>query len=231
MALRAERITVHYGGVTAADDVSFTVERGEIVGLIGPNGSGKTTVLNATTGFARRTAGTIELDGEDLSRQRADAIAKRGLRRTFQAAPHFSWLTVGEHLRLAEQAASAETVDPREVSATLDLDRYVAEFPEALPYGVQRNLGLFMALAAAPTYLLLDEPTSGLHQTEVEEVRVVLEAQKAAGVGILMVDHNVPFVRSVVDRLIVLNAGAIVAAGKPQEVFETELVRSVYLGL
>lgn len=233
MSMAIEDLSVHYGGVVAADHVAIEIEPGKVVGLIGPNGSGKTTVVNATTGYARKAAGTVTRDGLDLTRKSPTEIARSGVRRTFQGARWFPRLTLTEHIEVTA-GAGRRAAEGAELAAwaseTLGFSGLGGSAPGDLPYGTQRNLGLLLAVAGAPEYLLLDEPASGLHHHELEKVARVIEGLAEAGTGVLLIDHHMGFIRQIADELVVMNAGQVLARGNPEEVLAADSVREVYLG-
>ncbi|MGH6718027.1 MAG: ABC transporter ATP-binding protein [Alphaproteobacteria bacterium] len=245
--LEVEGLGKRFGGLAAVDDLSFRVEPGEIRGLIGPNGAGKTTIFNVISGFYAPTAGRVVYDGRDISGLRAHRIAALGLVRTFQASLLFQEMTVlenvlvGRHLRApvslwdalsgrgraTEQAAEAHAL---EVLATLDLAERRDEATVNLPHGLQRVLGIAVALAAEPKVVMLDEPFTGMN---VEETRVMMEhirAVRARGVTILLVEHDMQAVMGLCDRITVLNFGRLLAEGTPEEIRRHPDVIEAYLG-
>lgn len=248
MTLEVIDIMVKYGGVTAVDSVAFTIEPGEILGIIGPNGSGKTTLLNAVTGFAHRRRGVVIVDGKDVTGLPPERLIAVGLRRTFQASRHLRWLTVADHIEIAGKAASGdlqaegrsrwwfrhriEGFDRRttELVEALGIAPHLHDEPHELPYGLQRNLGLLTAVVGSPRYVLLDEPTSGLHQQEADEVAAIIRRLSEQGMGIGIVDHNMRFLRALVGRILALEAGRVVGYGPTEDVLDSEEVRRVYLG-
>jgi ABC-type branched-subunit amino acid transport system ATPase component len=235
MALEAVSIRVRYGGVVAVADVSFVLEPGEIMGVIGPNGSGKTTLLNAVTGFARRAHGKVILDGDDVSNLRPEQLSRRGLRRTFQASRSFRWLTVADHIDIVGASLSggrSTSLSSRtaELVDVLGLSGYLHSMPLDLPYGVQRNLGLLLAVIGAPRYLLLDEPTSGLHAQEADEASGIIRLLSEQGLGVMIIDHNMRFLRGLAKSIVALEMGQVVASGEANMVLDSDEVRRVYLG-
>ncbi len=246
--LEAESITKRFSGITALDAVSLTVDGGESVGLIGPNGAGKTTFFNCLLGLLRPDAGSVRFDGRDLTRMPVYRRARAGIGRTFQRIELFSGLTVREHLLVAERSRlgtgrfwrdvlnlSAPSVDERaRAAATLELLALddVADAPiEALSLGRGRLVEVGRALMAEPKLLLLDEPSSGLDVSETEALADMLRhVRDARGTAVLLVEHDVEFVRAFVDRLYVLDFGSLIAAGPTREVLGSDEVRKAYLG-
>ena len=242
--LRLEDISVSFGGVRAVDGVSLTVEPGEVVALIGPNGAGKTTLIDAVTGFAP-ARGSIRLGSRELSGLPAHRRAALGLSRSWQSLDLFEDMTVLENLRVA--------ADPRDAAAflvdlvrpsrgglsaealraieTFDLAPDLGRRPDRLSAGRRRLVALARAIAADPSVLLLDEPCAGLDRHEREEVApMVRELATGAGIGVLLVEHDVDLVRRVADRAVALDFGAPIASGSPAAVLADAGVRRAYLG-
>lgn len=243
--LEVRDLTVRYGGVVAVSEVSFTVPAGHIVGLIGPNGAGKTSVIDAVTGFTRAAAGSTKLDGQDLSRLTAAKRARVGLSRSFQSLELFEDATVLDNLRAASDPRDrlsyltdlVHPVDPPlpgEVVAAInefrlgdDLLRHVQD----LPYGQRRLLAIARAVATQPSVLLLDEPAAGLGDVETADLAtLVRRLADDWGLGVLLVEHDMNFVMSVCDHIIVLDFGVKIAEGTPEEIRRNPAVIAAYLG-
>jgi branched-chain amino acid transport system ATP-binding protein len=248
-ALSLKHVNVHFGGLTAIADMSFTVQEGEVVGLIGPNGAGKTTAFNVMTGFLRPSAGEICFRGTPLKGLPPHEVAGRGLVRTFQRTSVFHNNTVFENVLIGlhrhgqsslwdalfalprERASERRLADA--VGDILDLVGIAgraSELAGTLPYGDQRLLGVAVALAARPTMLLLDEPVSGMNATETAKVMKLIEKIRLSGITILLVEHDMPMVMGVSDRIIVLNYGRIIAEGPPLAIQRDPEVVRAYLG-
>lgn len=236
MALVAEGVSVRFGGLAAIDDVSFTLEPGEIVGLIGPNGAGKTTLVNVLTGFQKPSAGEVRLDGRRFDGAAPDAFARAGIARTFQAVRLFKGLSVSENLEVSLVANGLSRRRARERAKAL-----LAEFlpgdrggmpAAALTYGETRNVGIARALALEPSYLLLDEPAAGMAAAEAEDLRqAIVRVRAAYGCGILVVEHNMALIFALCDRIHVLGSGMTFAVGSPDEISANPTVREAYLGV
>lgn len=248
--LRVYGLTKHFGGLVALRDVTFTVEPREIVGVIGPNGAGKTTAFNIISGFLHPTAGEVRYGDQLISGWSPAAIARLGVVRTFQITSLFPDLTAAENVRIGAhlwahrgwralmlRAASyrlREREIEREVDELLELLR-LREFRDvparSLPYGAQRGLELAVALATRAPLLLLDEPAAGLNPEETSWLRGVLRDLRASGHTIALIEHDVPLVMELCDRLIVLNHGEKIAEGPPRQVASEPAVLQAYLGM
>jgi branched-chain amino acid transport system permease protein len=230
--LELRGVTKHYGGVLALDDVSFTVGAGEIVGLVGANGAGKTTLFDVVSGFTNADAGTIALYGDggpvvDMSRLPAYQRARRGLGRSFQDGRLFPALTVRDTIAVA--ARTPARVD--EILDTVHLRAYGDAFVHELSTGTRRIVDLACALAHEPSVLLLDEPSSGLAQAEAEALAPLLvQARDTLGTTMLVIEHDVPVLRSVAERLVALDLGRVVAEGPVDAVLHDPAVARAFGG-
>jgi branched-chain amino acid transport system ATP-binding protein len=247
--LSIENVAVRFGGLVALSELTFTVCEGEIVGLIGPNGAGKTTAFNVFTGFLKPTGGEVRYRGTLLNGLKPHEIAGLGLVRTFQRTSVFQNNSVFENVLIGlhrrarstlwdtllalprEKIAEREVADKaREILALVGLENRAAELAGALAYGEQRLLGIALALAAQPSMLLLDEPVSGMNSSESAKVIKLVETICARGVAILLVEHDMPMIMQVSDRIVVLNYGRIIAEGSPAEIQRHPDVIRAYLG-
>ena len=248
-ALEIADLGVTFGGVRAVAGVSFAVAPGSLTALIGPNGAGKTTLFNLVTGVVRPNSGAVVLFGAPILGLRADAIAARGLLRTFQTARVFPGMTVrenllvGAHRRLRAGALAQmlrlgaarreEQAEGARAEVLLDLLGLAAWRDVAateLPMGAQKLLEVGRALMGGPRMLLLDEPAAGLNDTETAGLAALLRAIRAAGVTVLIVEHNMALVMESADQVVVLDAGRLIAAGTPVAVRNDPAVIAAYLG-
>ncbi|MCL2491824.1 MAG: ABC transporter ATP-binding protein [Coriobacteriia bacterium] len=224
-----------FEGLRAVDDVSFELVQGEILGLIGPNGSGKTTAINLITGLLSKTDGTVIIDGVDISAYPAHKIARAGLARTYQTIRLFKELTVRENV---EVGAVGMGISRRNAAVTAD--RLLEELgiadqsdklAKSLTFGDARRLEIARALATDPKFLLLDEPAAGLNEAETDALLAYLRPLPAEkGIGILVVDHDMRLMMNLCDELIVLNYGKIISKGTPAQVSADPDVVEAYLG-
>jgi branched-chain amino acid transport system ATP-binding protein len=235
--LEARNLDVRFGELHAVRDVSLTVDRGEILGLIGPNGAGKTTTFNAVSGVQRCT-GTVVLDGVDVSRAAPDRRARLGMSRTFQRLEVFGSMTAYDNIRTAAEIAARGRRQP--VRSALPVAERVIDLvglrdqadrrADALPTGQARLVELGRVLATGPKVVLLDEPASGLDDVETERLARVLDALRADGMAVLLVEHDIDLVMGLCSRVCVLNLGEVIASGTPAEVRGDAAVQEAYLG-
>ena len=247
--LEVSGLSKRFGGLVAVDNVSFTMDAGELFGIIGPNGAGKTTLFNLVTGTLRPTSGTVRFRGENLARLRPDAVARRGIVRTFQSTTIFREASVLDNLRrahllrtlhqparlLARGARAAELAaaekGANEILHLLGLDRFAAQKARELPYGSQKLLGVGIALATRPRLLLMDEPAAGLNPNETHAIGDLFRRlRNERGIDIILVEHDVRLIMSVCDRILVLNYGRAIAIGRAEEIRTNPEVIEAYLG-
>ncbi|HET7367341.1 MAG TPA: ABC transporter ATP-binding protein [Gaiella sp.] len=219
----------------ALDGVTTEVRRTEVVGLIGPNGAGKSTLVNVLSGFDAPTSGTVELDGEDVTRWPAHRRGRAGLARTFQHSRSFRNLTVRENVEIAAIGTGTGPREARrradELLELLGLDGRADAAASSLPHGDERRLGVARALATEPRYVLMDEPAAGLTEAEVPAFAAVVRAVRDDHeAGVLLIDHNMALIMDVCDRIQVLDQGRVLAEGTPADIRANLDVAAAYLG-
>ena len=248
-ALTIEAVTKRFGGLTAVGSASLVVAPGTVHGLIGPNGAGKSTLIGIVSGFVRPFDGEVRFAGRSLGALGPAAIAQLGLARTFQQATPIAGLTtlenvmVGMHLHYRatvgavllrlpamRREARAHEAAARRALAEFELERDADADASDLPFGKLRFLEIARAIVMRPRILLLDEPAAGLNPTETLHLEGIVRAQAALGTGILLIDHDVPFVFRLSDHVTVMNFGSIIASGSPDHVYHHPAVREAYLG-
>ena len=242
-AVETRALQKDFAGFRAVDGVELRLEEQRVHALVGPNGAGKTSLFNLLTGFLRPTSGQVLLFGEDVTGQRPDQIAKRGVARSFQITSLFEELSVIEHVALALQsrttlgygfwrddAALRRFHEPaRALLAQVGLDELAERHASQLPYGQKRALELALALALEPRLLLLDEPTAGMGAEDVQRT-IALVAGLREGRTIVLVEHNMGVVGSLADNVIVLQQGKVIAQGPYDAVRVDPAVIAAYLG-
>jgi branched-chain amino acid transport system ATP-binding protein len=232
-ALRIERVCKTYGGLTALNDVSFEVHPGAIFSVIGPNGAGKTTLINCISGFSAPTSGGVSWRGEDITRHPPFRVTAAGISRTFQNAKLWWNMTVLETVSVGFSSRPGAHRHFDGVPALLDfvgLTSYADAFASELSYGDQRRLDLARALATGPSLLLLDEPAAGMNEKESEGLMGILRELRRIGCAIVMIEHDMPVVMGVSDRIMVLNFGIKIAEGTAAEIRANPAVIEAYLG-
>lgn len=247
--LTTENLTKRFGGLIANNDLTLTIPKGQVTGLIGPNGSGKTTFINLITGVYSLTSGIVRFEGKDISGRPSHEIAALGIARTYQQIRVFNQLTTLENVMAARHIQfSANLLDviwgskrlAREEKAQYDkamelleivgLADKADEMPKNLPYGFRRNLEIARALALEPKLLLLDEPAAGMNRDEFMAVTDLILKLRDGGLSILLVEHTMEFVETVVDKVIVLNFGQKLAEGTFKAIENDPRVIEAYLG-
>jgi branched-chain amino acid transport system ATP-binding protein len=230
--LNVDRLVKRFGGFTALDGLSFHVVSGEILGLVGPNGSGKTTAINVTSGLYAPDGGEIVFDGQSIGGVASHKLVHRGINRTFQVPKPFMSLSVRENVEVALAYGNAS-------ASSLSIDALLQEFrlielsdrPAAdLNSAQQKMLDLTRALATAPRLLLLDELAAGLNPAELDWIAERIKALAAKGMAIIVVEHLMGFIEHITDRVIVMNAGREIFEGKLAEAVKQKQVIEVFLG-
>jgi len=233
--LAIEGLTQRFGGVAALTDVSFSVDARTVQALIGPNGAGKTTLFNAITGFLRPDSGRAYFKGRRIDGMAPQRIARLGMVRSFQSIRMFKGLTVYESLLVSRPRERRWSVSASQAKVGRMLERMrLADVADRvcsdLPLLAQRRVEVARALMTDPTMILLDEPSAGATVPERHALVELIAELKGAGTTVMVVEHNVPFVMQVSDRMVVLDFGKKVAEGTPAEIAENPIVREIYLG-
>jgi branched-chain amino acid transport system ATP-binding protein len=234
-SLDVEGVTVDFQGLRAIEKVSLSLARGEILGLIGPNGAGKTTLVNVLTGFQTPTEGRVRLAGADITLWPAFKRSRAGLARTFQSVLLFKGLSVMENIEAGAVAVGLDREAARkralDIMEWLSLGPVGARVAGTLPFGSERRVGIGRAIAMRPAFLLMDEPAAGLNDSECTGLeQVIRRVRQEIGCGILLIEHRMPLVFSLCDRIHVLEQGRSIAAGTPAEIRADPRVRPAYLG-
>lgn len=232
--LEVSGITMKFGSLVANNDVSFSVNQGEIVGLIGPNGSGKTTLFNCVSGTYKPTAGKVTFDGTDITGMPVHRIAAMGLTRTFQVVRPLKEMTVlenimvGAYLHHRERDRAAEAAE--RCMKLCFLEEWRDRPAGAMTIGNKKRLEVARALATSPKMILLDEAVAGLTSTEVNEMVALITGLRDNGTTILMVEHIMEAIMPISSKIVVLNGGNKIAEGPPEEISHDEQVITAYLG-
>lgn len=247
--LRLDGLFKTFGGLLAVDHVSFSVEKDEIVGLIGPNGAGKTTVFNLITGNYQPDDGKVFFNDQDITGMKPNLIVNLGIARTFQNIRLFQTMSVlenvlaGCHCRMKSGLLSSMFHTPKQRQeekraveramqelAFVGLDQDHDKLAGSLSYGNQRLLEIARAVASDPSFLILDEPAGGMNDQETAALVELIYAIKERGISVLLIEHDMSLVMRVCKRLIVLEYGAVIAEGDPEDIKENERVIEAYLG-
>ncbi len=247
--LELKGITQVFGGVTALDDVSFTVDSNLITGVIGPNGAGKTTLFNIVTGIYQQTAGTVIFEGRDISGLPAERLAALGMVRTFQNVELFGQMTVlenvmvGMHSRTRSGLLACSLKMPWTVAeerriqeeahqwlSFVGIDELADVQASNLPFGKGRLLEIARALACKPRMVLMDEPAAGLNSQETMGLAALIRRIRDTGVTVVLVEHDMELVMDICEQIVVLNLGRKLAEGTPREIQDNHEVIAAYLG-
>ena len=243
--LVCQSLAMRFGGLRAVNNLSFTVSEGAIHGLIGPNGAGKTTVFNIISGYYAPTDGKVLFRGENIAGLKMHAVARRGLVRTFQHSSLFNEMSVLENVLIGLSAkptltaallannASERTENIKQAEALLaffNLSAHRDATAAELPHGLQRTLGIAVAMAAKPTLLMLDEPFTGMNPEETRRMMELTEKVRNNGITILLVEHDMRAVMGLCDKITVINFGEMLAEGTADEIANHPRVIEAYLG-
>jgi ABC-type branched-subunit amino acid transport system ATPase component len=232
--LQVRGLKKDYRGVHAVRDATFDVPEGQILGLIGPNGSGKTTTFNVICGFVQPSAGEVLLDGQVITGQRPSKLARAGIGRTFQLAQVFAGLSVIDNVALGLSTRQTSSRRLERVEWALEMVGLLPlahEKSGSLSYGQRKLLDLASVLAAEPRLLMLDEPVAGVNERVIERIATVLARLRAEeGTSVLLVEHNLPFAMGICDSIVVLDQGEVIAQGDPATVRSDQRVIDSYLG-
>jgi branched-chain amino acid transport system ATP-binding protein len=242
-------VTKRFGGLTALDDVSFAVAPGEAFGVIGPNGAGKTTLLDIVSGFYPPDRGDVHHRGKAITRKPLRAVVEHGVVRTFQLTAVFPEMTVLENIEVgcylrqrpsfvreicsspgARRAARNEQRLARDIAASVGLEAHQHDRAGPLPYGLKKALSIGIILATDPKTVLLDEPVAGMNESEIDLMLGNIAGLSARGLTVIVVEHNVPFIMDICDRVLVLNFGRVLTEGPPAQVLNDPAVIDAYLG-
>lgn len=234
--LQLDGVTRRFGGVVAVDNVTLSINKGDVIGLIGPNGAGKTTLVNLVTGFLPKTAGSVLFEGRDISGTPAHRIARQGIARTFQIVQPFSEMTVLENVMAgalfcgqheSTKAASDKAYHYLEFTGLAEFALYSAS---DLSLANRKRLELAKSLAMEPRLLFLDEVNAGLNSSELDQALELIKKIAAQGVTIIIIEHLLKIILSLVQRIVVLHHGALLSDGSPSDVINDPAVIKAYLG-
>jgi len=235
--LEGKKVTKHFGGLAALQNVDFSIHQGEVVGLIGPNGAGKTTLFNLISGSLPTTAGEIRYKGKKISGLKPHQICKQGVARTFQSAKLFAGMTVFENALAASLFGTKRTIsvpdaerEAMDLLAFVELSSMGEMLARDLPIASRKRLEVARALATQPDLLMFDEVMAGLNPVEVAQSMELITKIRNKGITIFMIEHVMKAIMNVCDRIVVLHHGSKIAEGTPEEIATSRTVVEVYLG-
>ena len=241
--LSVERVSKSFGGLRALSECSISVEKGSIAGLIGPNGSGKTTLFNVITGYEKPDAGSVRIEGAEITRARPSRVFALGVGRTFQITRIFARITVLENMLVATQrdegwlrgltrskSSKSELAAAMEWLDFVGISRLSGQPAGSLSFGQRKLLELAYVLVADPDVILLDEPAGGVNLTLINDIAEKIRTLNKSGKSFLIVEHNMEFVMNLCDRVTVMHQGADLVSGTPSEIRSNPIVLDAYLG-
>ncbi len=248
--LKADHVTMQFGGLTAVDDFNLELRPGELVGLIGPNGAGKTTIFNALTGVYVPSSGTVTINDVVINDKKASEVVKIGAARTFQNIRLFKGLTAVQNVMIAyDEFISYSVIEGMfrfkkywkeekkaydkaiELLKIFDMEQFAEQEAKNLPYGQQRKLEIARALATNPQVLMLDEPAAGMNPNETEELmNTIRMIRDKFDITILLIEHDMKLVMGICERIVVIDYGKTIAEGVPEEIKQNPDVIRAYLG-
>ncbi len=244
MIIRTEKVSKHFGGLKAVDEVDFGVKEGQLTSIIGPNGAGKSTLFNLIAGVHHPTSGKVIFKERDITNLSLHRVSRLGITKTYQINHIFPRLTVSENLRIAAQSRETSFNFWKPATAFQEINEQAAivleqvglaekrsDLASTLSHGERQYLEIGIALATKPEILLLDEPTAGMSCAETELCsRLIKELNLTLRLSVVLVEHDMSVVMNISDEVWVLNEGRVLAVGTPQQVSDNEDVQSVYLG-
>ena len=232
--LQVNNLTKSFGGLQAVKSLKFSVNKGDILGVVGPNGAGKTTTFNLILGFQRPNSGNISFKNKELSGLTPHEICKAGLARTFQLTKPFRDVSVYENVKIAAFNRAKNSKEANKIALEaldfLGLSKYNDKLAKNLTIPDQKNLEIARALATKPEILFFDEPISGLNETETHEMMKLIRRINGHGITIIAIEHVMKAIMSLSNRIIVLNHGVKIAEGTPSEIAKNDKVIDSYLG-
>lgn len=232
--LEVTGLTKRFGGLTAVNDISFSIEEGGVLGIVGPNGSGKTTIFNLISGFIKSDSGKVVFNARDISHMKPHIIVNTGIARTFQLVKVFRHLSVHENIKVAKllKVKQGGNLDDKvaEIVSLVGLEGKETDEAINLPIGDLRRLEIGRALATEPQLLLLDEPFSGLGHFEVSGIAALLQDLIKRGMAVIIVEHVLRELKRLAEYILVLDFGVKIAEGKFEDVINQRVVREAYLG-
>jgi branched-chain amino acid transport system ATP-binding protein len=229
-ALHVQKVSVRFGGVDALSQVTLSARSGEVTGLIGPNGAGKTTLFNVISGLQRPDSGQVRLDGRDVTRMGTHRRARLGLARTFQRLELFGTLSVTDNICVALESFGHSHTEAAGLLTRVGVGEHSQDPVASLPTGSARLVELARALSIQPKVLLLDEPCSGLDERETLALGELLTSVAAEGRAVVLVEHDTELVLRICSTVHVLDFGAVIATGAPEQIRQDQRVQAAYLG-